>query len=42
MSHVCLSVFFVDAEDIEIRGESVAQSVGRDFVFDAEPGAESL
>ena len=42
VSHICLSVLFVNAEDIEISGESMAESVGRDFVLDAEPGAEPL
>lgn len=35
VSHICLSVLFVNTEDIEVCGKSVTQSVGRDFVFNS-------
>ena len=40
VSHICLSVFLVNAEDIEVCCESVTESVGRDFALDTEPVAD--
>ena len=40
VSHICLSVFLVNAEDIEVCCECVTESEGSDLAPDTEPGAD--